>query len=666
MNKRLLILWLLFVGLLMLPTAVQAQVEVEKSTEIITISGKQFYMHHVKKGQTLYSIAKTYQISEAEIENLNPEVKEVGLQANMVLGISVVSEEQTTVNSEEQPTEKPAEKPKDAPVAFADTIVLPKVSGLPITEDDEIGDAYVIHTVKEGEKTKHLLRRWGVSEEEFRKLNPSVGSRVFVGQKVLIPVEIPKKPTLVENPSSDTLKIHLQHPQVVDTIKEEEPFEEEFMLPEEKPDECYASADNASRTYHVALLVPLYLNEIDRLDLSKARIEKTKHSRAMKFLHFYEGFMMAVDSLTKHYGLKLELNVMDVSENVAGAQAAVSALEKEQVDLIIGPFFSKSFAIVEEYALSQNILVVNPMSERESIIVNAPNVVKLKPSAKAMADELGDLIRLKYPKARVTLMCNSETKDSTNVAMIEEALLNAVEQEVRLSNAEMLELITKESARRKMGKRVLSTLEVEGQIFSTNQLRDNPDGEVYFDNPFHRITYSESDVFKRGLSTARDNVLVAYGDNVVFATQILNSINRSAKKYPITLIGLPNWAGFDNLLVPNLLNMNAIYFDDHFVDYNSDWAQSFVEKFQDTYQCDPLDYAFEGYDVAWYFLTALKEFGPHAQECLPYYHPALLHSRYYFTKKRAEDGLENRFWNIYQYDNPSVELKPVFIYSEEN
>ena len=112
--------------------------------------------------------------------------------------------------------------------------------------------------------------------------------------------------------------------------------------------------------------------------------------------------------------------------------------------------------------------------------------------------------------------------------------------------------------------------------------------------------------------------------------------------------------------------MNAIYFDDHFVDYNNDWAQSFVEKFQDTYHCDPLDYAFEGYDVAWYFLTALKEFGPHAQECLPYYHPALLHSRYYFTKKRAEDGLENRFWNIYQYDNPSVELKPVFIYSEED
>lgn len=676
----------LFLGLLFaVPTVVQAQVEVEKSTEIITISGKQFYMHHVKKGQTLYSISRAYQVSEDEITKMNPEIKEVGLQANMVLGIPVVVSEEPTgeapatvpvVVQTEEPEEKPAlipkvkpvEKPVETPVTSPDTVVVPKVSDLPITDEDEIGDGYVIHTVKEGEKTKHLLRRWGVSEEDFRKLNPSVGSRVFVGQKVLIPVEnlLVSQGQQEEKPSVDTIKLPLEHEPVVDTVKEEEPLSEEFMLPEEKPDECYASADNASRTYHVALLVPLYLNEIDRLDLSKLRIEKTKHSRAMKFLQFYEGFMMAVDSLTKYYGLKLDLTVMDVSENVAGAEAAVRALEKEQVDLIIGPFFSKSFAIVEEYALSQNILVVNPMSERESIIVDAPNVVKLKPSAKAMADELGDLIRIRYPKAKVTLMCNNASKDSINVALIEEALLEAVEQEARLSNAEMLDLIAKESARRKMGKRVLSTLEVEGQIFSTNHLRENPDDEVYFDNPFRRITYSESDVFKKSLSSARDNVLVAYGDNIVFATQILNSINRSAKKYPITLIGLPNWAEFDNLLVPNLLNMNAIYFDDHFVDYNSEWAQSFVEKFQNTYHCDPLDYAFEGYDVAWYFLTALKEFGPHAQECLPYYHPALLHSRYYFTKKRAEDGLENRYWNIYQYDNPSVELKPVFIYSEED
>ena len=75
--------------------------------------------------------------------------------------------------------------------------------------------------------------------------------------------------------------------------------------------------------------------------------------------------------------------------------------------------------------------------------------------------------------------------------------------------------------------------------------------------------------------------------------------------------------------------------------------------------------AFEGFDVGWYFLNSLMQYGPYAMGCLPYEHMPLLHTRYYFTKHRYEDGIENRFWNIYQYDSQSVELKPIWIYQEE-
>ncbi len=78
-----------------------------------------------------------------------------------------------------------------------------------------------------------------------------------------------------------------------------------------------------------------------------------------------------------------------------------------------------------------------------------------------------------------------------------------------------------------------------------------------------------------------------------------------------------------------------------------------------------MDFAFEGFDVGWYFLNALMEFGTQPMECLPFYHIPLLHTRYYFNKRRIEDGMENRYWNVYQYDSESVELKPVWIYREE-
>ena len=113
--KRKLIILSLLVGLfLVLPMVAQAQVVIERSTEVVSISGKQYYMHHVKRGETLYSLSKAYHVTEAEIVKLNPEINELGLQADMVIGIPVV------IVDEPQP-EKPS------------------VSALPISEDDEVG-----------------------------------------------------------------------------------------------------------------------------------------------------------------------------------------------------------------------------------------------------------------------------------------------------------------------------------------------------------------------------------------------------------------------------------------------------------------------------------------------------------------------------------------------
>ena len=694
------------------------QVPSKLSDTIVEVGGKKYVMHYVKPGETVWGLSRDFRVPESEIVAKNPEIKE-GLKAGMVIGIPYVEAPKPVVVEEPKPEEpkivavkpeqpkqeeikpvkveepKPVvveepkpEEPKIVVVKPEPVVVEPEPivveepkpvvvspSGIvpPLSEGDEYGEGYVIHTVQKSEKTRTMLRDWDVSIDEFRQLNPSVGSRVFEGQKVLIPYQVP-----LTEPTTAAVGV----PEEPEPIVEEEPVVEipvEVELPEEnaerrllyseedKPLDCLASRAYANHHFHVALLVPLYLNDIDKIEASQERSEKSKKSRALRFLQFYEGFMMAVRSLTDEKGLQLELSVIDVTENTAGAEAAVEQLRGQDIDLIIGPFFSKSFAVVENYAASQGIMVVNPLSERESVVADASNVLKLKPSMDAMVTELADLIRYKYPKSKVTLITPANVKDSLMVEAIENSLAAVVQPEVELSNAEMLELIQRESQRRKMGKRVLSTLEVEGQVFSTKALEAHPDDVTYFQNHFQHITYSDSDIktFREGLSAARDNVLVAYGDDLVFATKILNNINKSARKYPITLIGLPDWNKFENLLVQNLLNLNAIYFDDHFVNYNDSLVQQFVEDFRDKYDSEPDDYAFEGYDVGWYFMNALMEFGPQPMECLPYYHLPLLHSNYYFNKSRRSDGLENRYWNVFQYDNHAIELKPVKVYPGE-
>ena len=648
----------------------QAQnVDVQRSEEIVTIGSKQFYMHHVKSGQTLYSISKVYQVSIEEIESLNPEVAD-GLQAGMVIGIPVV----VNVVSETPDNDS------DTPVIVAE----PKPENSNSNED-----GYRAYVVDKAEKTSALLRRLKVSDKEFHALNPSVGSRVFVGQTVLIPCEvIPKQVTVepvVETPQEQPVVLDDEDNREPDesVLVQEEPVgegldEEQEMVTYECPppfqfgmpvavSDCAYPEGYSGETFHVALLMPLYLGEIDKLEISPERIEKARKSRALSFAQFYEGFMMAVDSLTGYYGLNLDLTVIDVAENVTGAESAVRQLEGKDVDLIIGPFFSKSFNVVQEYALANGIPVVNPLSERESILENAPNVIKLKPCSASMASQVAYLIKYNYPKAKVTLMTPKTVKDSVGVNAVEAALRSVISDEVTLTHSEMLDFITEESQRRKLGKKLLSTVEVEGQVFSTNSLKEHPDDLITFDNGLQRLSFDTDDLkqFKEGLSSARDNVLIAYSDDIVFATQILNNINKSVGDYPITLVGLPDWSKFDNLLVDNLLHLNTIYFDDYFVDYGDSLVQDFVSAFRAEYLCEPQAYAFEGYDVAWYFMNVLMRYGSDFMECLPYCNIPMMHTDYHFWRHREGDGLENWRWDMYQYDRQSIELKNILFNGEE-
>ena len=74
MKNRLLFLLFFLFGLLFCGQ-LEAQVAIERSKKITKIGGKEYYMHHVKEGETLWRISKVYNVSIEEIELLNPDVK---------------------------------------------------------------------------------------------------------------------------------------------------------------------------------------------------------------------------------------------------------------------------------------------------------------------------------------------------------------------------------------------------------------------------------------------------------------------------------------------------------------------------------------------------------------------------------------------------------------
>ena len=520
---------------------------------------------------------------------------------------------------------------------------------------------YLVHKVEVSEKTSSLLAKWKVDETAFRAMNPAVGSHVFSDQMVLIPIE---KAEITEIP------IIVDDAVVEEPVATEEPVNDTIII--EEPDiasGCVEKSENAHERYKVALLIPLYLNEVESIEISPESLVKSRKARPLSFLQFYEGFMIAIDSLTKYYGLNLDMTVMDVTENLGTAKNAVSQLEKNPVDLIVGPFFSKSFGVVQEYAKSNETLIVNPLSMREKIVEGNPYVVKLKPNVAGQLSQLTSLINQFYGDSNVSILYQSGISESTSAYIdeMERQLKLAINSEVVLKAEDFLRYAQDEARRKEMGNKLPSTIEVEGQIFATKDLKNGALDNVWVENTVGRYVYDIDGLsaFNKNLSEIRNNLVIAYGNDNVFATQILNKLNKTAETHPITLVAMPDWSGLNKLLVDNLLKTNAIYFSEGFIDYNSNEVKRFILQFRKKYACEPMEYAFCGFDVAWYFMNAFMRFGHEPKDCLSNFETPLLLNSFSLLKNASENGLENYQWSIYQYDSEKVELKRIDLSNTE-
>ena len=778
MNKKL-ILFVFFLFGLLSATNADAQAPSKRSTKTKVVDGKEYYVHNVEWGETLYGLALTYKVSVSEIENFNPKVKD-GLKAGHVLlipmrstskpkpnpnpsseqkeqpkvqpktepepqpeveiktegivnesfGESVVEpqdepQEEPKVEPQEEPTElqpeeeTPSEEPEIEPVVEPvmeevvvepvapreeeepTQVVAPKEKKVLVVHDGkytvqagedlydiakrfgiDLADLkavnpglknkvragtvinipnivndndYILHRCERNERVSSLLRHWKVDEVEFRRMNVSVGSHVFVNQIVLIPIE---PVSLYVDAFVDPTEEEEESPIVVEDTEIEQ-FEEEFG----ESADCVAAPENASRRYKIALMIPLYLNEVEGLEIYKGNVPKVQKSRPMSFLQYYEGFMMAVEAL-ENEGMNLDLTIIDVTDNVATAENALSEIRGEDLDLIVGPFFGKSFALVEEYAKSHNIVVVNPLSTRESVVEGNPNVVKVKPSEVGQILTITNLVKNLYYDSNVFIVSREGSVDSVFLDQLEHHLNVAVNGEVTVTGDELLQFARNESERLEMGSRMVSTVEVEGQVYSVDDFQNGTMDKVVLANPVRRYTFSEIAQVKSHLSGVRNNVIVAYGDDNVFATQILNALAQETDRFPITLVAAPHWAKYEKLLVDNLLKMNTIYLDDGFVDYRSEAVRRFVVRFRQKYAAEPQSYAFEGYDMATFFLNALRRYGDGMLDCLNCCDVPLLHTKYRFfnrnyLKQGRSNGRENQHWSVYQYDNELIELKPI-------
>ena len=409
----------------------------------------------------------------------------------------------------------------------------------------------------------------------------------------------------------------------------------------------------AQDTCHVALMVPLYLEQVDQAFYDAEPSNKTLLTKPFSFLHFYEGFMIAADSMVNSRNMKLDLKVYDVDNDVKKADSAIVDPWLATADLIIGPFYLKPFNVVKRFAVMNNIPIVNPITQRSEIVDNQPNVIKVKPSMEGQMAPLDSLIKNYYHSNNVFIIRENKYSDTAIINKINAIVKRDIDSCSYVLNNHIIKVIKKHHKRWKYLK-----IDFEESDYLTdnisldiNILKQNIDDSTAFENRIININYERDSLnFVSDYASAmRNNLFIVYGNDKVYANEIVNKVTKLIEHYPITVIMLPEWSKFTGLFNDNLMKMHAIYFDDDYIDYQHIRVQSFICKFRNYYNTEPTDYAYQGFDIGWYFLNAIKLYGANMTENLPNYDIPLLQTRFHFRKNSENSGYENTFWNIYQF-----------------
>jgi LysM repeat protein len=278
---------------------------VKKSNNQITLKGKNFYLHEVLKGQTLYGISKEYQVGEEEIKQLNPDLNKKSVYPGMVLRI---------------------------PDAGTGTVATPLKEA-----------QFITHTVLPKETFFSIARKFKIKVDDIREMNPETKSGLKIGMVLKIPVEssaaVTKTISAEESPALVSVG---QDDKSVDRKDDGTCRIKPFPHENDK--------------FRLAVLLPLNIAQNDTLTYLDTL--KTEHFR---FYEFLEGLYLAIDSMRQE-GLNLTVEVFDTERNPETIRGILNSDGLKEANLIIGPVFRNEIEIVAAFAKTKRIPMVSPLS----------------------------------------------------------------------------------------------------------------------------------------------------------------------------------------------------------------------------------------------------------------------------------------------------------------
>ena len=557
--------------------------------------GSDIFYHTIERGQTVYAIATMYGVSVEDIYRLNPESKE-GIKAGSTLRIPqkdsaiapsgkadnytyhTIQPKETlyslSIKYSVPATDIIAANPGLSTSTFTigKNIRIPptRLETLPTTEKKTV-QKEMEYTIQKKETMYRICRKFDISSVELLRLNPELKNGVKAGMVIKIPVA------------------------------SEEVITQNIRQPEEREVNALLSTPKDIKKVNriqVALLLPFMTNET------------TQSSATSRFVEYYEGLLLAVDSL-RNMGTSIELSVYDTGNGTKKVKEILKEDALSNANLIIGAVQNDQIGEIADFAQKHNIKYVIPFTSKNDDVLSNANVYQVNTPHSYL-----------YSKAA---QAGCDLFSDYNIILV-----NIKDKEEK---PEFIKAFKTEMQQR--------------------------------DIPFKEVTY-KGDTFATDIEAA----MVRDKRNVVLPTSAsLDAVNKikaplrmlselkeeEKEPYMVNLFGYPEWQTYTRECLEDFYALNTYIYSNFYADNLSPEVHSFYSDYKNWYSKNLINtfpkYGILGFDTGMYFLGAINKYGSNFENNLDKIHYKSIQTGFDFHRVNNWGGFINTNLFIVHYKN---------------
>lgn len=363
--------------------------------EAVAQENQSYFLHTIEKGQSLYSIASMYGVSQSDIIKLNP-----GSDEKIFIGRTLrIPRSAANVQKETYHTIATGETLYRLTVKYnvsakaiceanpglsAENFRIGQVIRIPsateagdvVTTEAQNDIAIVgndipgpvesrcrdMHKVKRKETVFSISRQYGISEAELIAANPELKGESKIKKGTFLCIPYPKAQTDQSTPSQAT-----------------PPTDSELFCENKKETERFS-------TIKAAVVLPF--------------LDGVSKSESARMVEYYEGLLMAIDSL-KRTGTSIDLHTYNSGPENASLNSILSKNEMKEMDIIFGPLFQQHIRPLAEFAKKHDTRLVIPFTSKDNTVFRNPAVYQINTPQSYLYSEVYDHFVRLFPNANI-------------------------------------------------------------------------------------------------------------------------------------------------------------------------------------------------------------------------------------------------------------------------